>query len=192
MSEREIDHTAKVNYRKRNRFLRWLAEGLLLAGLLVGIGFWRVQDLPSGAAPPLRGALLDGAAFDLDALRGRPVLVHFWGTWCPVCRLESDTIAALARRHAVIAVSIGEPSAAVRRYFDAEGIRFPVLVDTNGRLQADWRVRAVPASFVLDRQGRIRFRSVGYTTRAGLEFRLWLADRMSGGGCEDGEGETCP
>ncbi len=167
--------------KKRTRWhpRRWLPELLILLLVLVGVHLWQTRQLPHGPAPLLAGELLDGGRFDLEAMRGRVVLVHFWGSWCAVCRLESDTIAALTRRHVVIGVAVGEDSGQVQHYFEQAGLDYPVIPDPDGRLQRVWKVRGVPASFIVDRRGQIRFRSVGYTTRTGLEIRLWLADILS-------------
>ncbi len=57
----------------------------------------------------------------------------------------------------------------------AESVSFPVLNDPDGAIAAHWGVRGVPASFIVDGAGQIRFVEVGYTTEIGLRLRLWLA-----------------
>jgi len=168
-----------VKERTWRRLRRWLPELLILLLILGGVHLWQTRELPHGPAPSLAGELLDGGRFDLETLRGHVVLVHFWGSWCPVCRFEADTIAAIARGHEVVGVAVGEDAGQVRRYFEQAGLRYPVIPDPDGRLRRVWKVRGVPASFIIDRRGEIRFRSVGYTTRPGLEIRLWLADILS-------------
>jgi len=63
----------------------------------------------------------------------------------------------------------------VAQYMQKEALSFPVLNDPEGVLAAQWGVRGVPASFIVDTAGRIRFVEVGYTTGIGLRLRLWLA-----------------
>ncbi|BCU05840.1 hypothetical protein Atep_05170 [Allochromatium tepidum] len=60
----------------------------------------------TGEAPPLVGVTLEGTPIDLADRRGRPVLVHFWATWCPVCRITDGTIDAIAEDHAVVTVAL--------------------------------------------------------------------------------------
>ena len=158
------------------RWRRWLIEASLVVLVLGAIHLWQTRDLPVGRAPPLEGTLLDGRAVTLAQYRGKPLLVHFWATWCPVCRLEQGTIQALAQEWPVISVALQSGDAEeVRRFMVREGLSFPVLVDESGRLARRWKVSGVPVSFVLDGKGRIRHATVGYTTRAGLTLRLWLA-----------------
>ena len=104
------------------------------------------------------------------------MLVHFWATWCPVCRAEQDTIEALAKDHPTVTVAMQSGAAAVvAEHLNKEALSFPVLNDPDGAISAEWGVRAVPTSFVVDGAGQIRFVEVGYTTGLGLRLRLWLA-----------------
>lgn len=158
------------------RWRRRAAEALVLLVLILGIRAWQQSGTASGPAPALAGELLDGKPVALATVAGRPVLVHFWATWCPICRAEQGSIDALARDVPVITVAMQSGDrAAVVQHLRKEGLRFPVLNDPDGAIAAQWGVRAVPASFIVDGAGRIRFVEVGYTTGAGLRLRLWLA-----------------
>ena len=163
--------------RWREGWRRWLLEAAVLAVVLVALRAWLVQGMAVGPAPPLRGVTLDGQAIDLQRMSARPVLVHFWATWCRICALEQASIEAIARDWPVITVAMQSGGDdAVRAFLAREGLAFPVLNDPEGRLARRFGVRGVPASFIVDRQGRIVFRERGYTTEAGLRARLWLAN----------------
>ncbi|HKJ09808.1 MAG TPA: protein disulfide oxidoreductase [Gammaproteobacteria bacterium] len=168
--------------RRARRRWRWVLELAVILAVVVGIQAYRQRDTASGMAPPLTGRLLSGQRVSLAALHGRPVLVHFWATWCPVCRLEQGSIAAIARDHAVLTVAFQDGSAErVRAYMRREGLNYPVLADPDGVLASRYGVRAVPTSFIVGPRGRIRFVEVGYTSEAGLRLRLWLAARLPHG-----------
>ncbi len=158
---------------------RWLWRAIELVAVLVlilGIRAWQQSGTARGPAPALAGELLDGKPVVLAAYTGQPVLVHFWATWCPICRAEQGSIDALARDMSVITVAMqsGDRSA-VTQYLRNEALRFPVLNDPDGVMATRWGVRAVPASFIVDGAGQIRFVEVGYTTGVGLRLRMWLA-----------------
>lgn len=160
------------------RWRRWLIELCILLLVVAGIQWWQTRDAPSGPAPALAGTLLDGGPVDLAAERGQPVLVHFWAEWCPICRLEQGSIDALARDHRVISVATSSgDAAAVRAHMQGEGLSFPVLVDEDGALARAWGLSGVPASFVIDPEGRVVHATRGYTTGLGFRIRLWLAGR---------------
>ena len=141
-----------------------------------GVQFWHARDTASGAAPALMGKALDGSHLSLAAFAGRPVLVHFWATWCSICRLEQGNIEAVAKDYPVIAVAsqsgaVDEVAGEVRR----RGLQAPVLVDEDGAWAARFGVRVFPTTFVVDAQGNIVDVTVGYTTEPGLRARLKLA-----------------
>jgi peroxiredoxin len=160
----------------RRRPLRWLAEAALLAAVLAGTHLWATRDAASGPAPAFQVVLLDGRRASLEDYRGRPLLVHFWATWCPVCRLEQGTIDAIARDHQVLTVAMQSgTAAALGAYLGDRGLRFPVHVDEHGEMAARWGVAGLPTSFVVDGTGRIRHVTAGMTTGLGLRLRLWLA-----------------
>ena len=160
----------------KRRWLRRAVEVVVVLALILGARAWQQSGIASGPAPALTGVLLDGKPVTLAAFSGRPVLVHFWATWCPICRLEQDSIDALARDAAVITVAMQSGDrAAVVQHLRNETLSFPVLNDPDGVIAAQWGVRAVPASFIVDGAGQIRYVEVGYTTGIGLRLRLWLA-----------------
>ena len=168
---------------RHRRWWRYAGEALLLVLLLIGMHSWQIRDLPVGPAPPLEDVLLNGDPITLAALRGQPVLVHFWATWCPVCKLEQGSIATLARDHYVISIAMQSGSKAeVLNHLKHNDLAFPVINDPDAAQAQRWRVRAVPTSFIIDGAGGIRFIEVGYTTEVGLRLRLWLAGQGWGGG----------
>jgi len=156
--------------------MRRVGRLLPILALLFALRTWQQWGIAAGTAPALEGVLLDGRVVSLTEFRGRPVLVHFWASWCPVCALEEKSIDAIAGDHPVITVAMQSGSdAEVSRYLAEKELDFPVLNDPHGAHAARWGVRAVPASFIIDPDGRIRFTEVGYTTAIGLRLRLWLA-----------------
>ena len=155
-------------------------ELLLFVVVVAGIRAWQQRDVVSGAAPVLQGVTLAGQPYKLPTHPGHPVLVHFWATWCPICRAEQGSITAIAHDNPdfiSIAMQSGKQEEVVR-YMREQGIAFPALNDADGSISAAWGVHAVPASFIIGPDGKIRFVEVGYTTSLGLRLRLWLAGML--------------
>ena len=119
------------------------------------------------AAPPLALKELDGATHGLADYRGKVVLVDFWATWCEPCRDEMPAIAALRRKSAgiplvVLAVNVGEPEARIRAFLRSNPSRgLTVLLDPGLRTTRAWKVQLLPASFLIGRDGRIRYSARG-------------------------------
>ena len=165
---------------KESRNKKWRSfalNALLFIVVVVAIRTWQQRDMISGPAPALQGTTLSGQPYHLPARPGQPVLVHFWATWCPICRAEQGTIDAIAHDNPnVITVAMQSgASEEVTKHMREQGLNFPVVNDADGRLAGAWGVHGVPASFILTPDGRIRFVEVGYTTAIGLRLRLWLA-----------------
>ena len=98
---------------------------------------------------------LAGTVRDLAAWRGRPVLLHFFATWCAPCRPEIEALNRLASaiadgKLAIVSVSVAEPELRVRRFFEASPARFPVLLDADRAASRAWRVDSLPTTFLLD------------------------------------------
>ncbi len=164
-----------ISGRARNRLanLGWIVVAIVV---LVAMRVYTHRGIVQGTAPPIEGPLLTGERLSLTELRGRPVLIHFWATWCTICRSEHGSLESIARDYPVITVAMQSGGTAeVRSYVRQHALRAPVLVDEFGDLAHTYGVRAVPASFILDKNGVIRYVEVGYTTEAGLRARLWLA-----------------
>jgi peroxiredoxin len=159
----------------KSRLKKWAVEVLVFVIVVAGIRAWQQRDMVSGIAPPLQGITLAGMRYKLPTQK--PVLVHFWATWCPICRTEQGAIQAIAHDHPqVITVAMQSGTAIeVTRFMQQQGLSFPALNDSDGSISHAWGVNAVPASFIISPDGKIRFVEVGYTTGIGLRFRLWLA-----------------
>ncbi len=164
----------------KNRFAKWrryAVEALLFVVIVAAIRTWQQRDMASGTAPPLQSTTLAGLPYQLPLHPAKPVLVHFWATWCPICRTEQGTIDAIARDYPntiTVAMQSGTQQE-VMRHMREQGITFAVLNDADGSISHAWGVNAVPASFIISPDGKIRFIEVGYTSSIGLKLRLWLA-----------------
>jgi thiol-disulfide isomerase/thioredoxin len=168
------------NKPRKSKWRSIAIEVLLFIAVVAAVRAWQQRDIISGAAPVLQGVTLAGQPYKLSAHPDHPVLVHFWATWCPVCRAEQGSIAAIARDNPdviSIAMQSGKPHEVVR-YMREQGITFSTLNDQDGRISAAWGVHAVPASFIITPDGQIRFVEVGYTSSLGLRLRLWLAEML--------------
>ena len=155
---------------------KYLLEAVVLVLLVLAAEAFLTRDAARGMAPPIEARTLEGAPFSLDDLGGQPAVIHFWATWCPVCDLEQGMVQRLSRRHPLISVAMQSGSdAEVRDWMRERGVSYPVINDPLGDLARRYGVSAVPASFVLDGQGRVRFVTRGYTTGIGMRARLWLA-----------------
>lgn len=164
---------------KRKTVITLFIELLIVAMIFYGVNLWRTRDSASGPAPALAGMTISGERFDLSELEGQTALVHFWATWCPICAFEEGNIESVATDYPTITVALSSGSnEEIRLYLEENSLTFSVLNDNEGELSAPWGVAGVPMSFVIDKNGDIRFSEVGYTTTLGLRLRLWVAEHF--------------
>lgn len=120
-------------------------------------------------APELRLRDWQGQPRDLAEFRGKVVLVNFWASWCEPCREEMPELDELrqqygARGFEIVAVNLGESQRRIQSFVTAflpDGVSFVILQDRDSQAYKQWQVRALPASFLLDREGRLRWQSLG-------------------------------
>jgi peroxiredoxin len=128
------------------------------------------------AAPALRVTAFDGHTVTLEGLRGRPVVVSFFESWCPICQEEQPDLSQVAREFAgrvgFVGVSYHDSVAAGRNYQRRFGVSYPLANDASGRTWARWRVPYQPVTVLVDTQGRVAERFDGGTTGGTLRAAL--------------------
>jgi thiol-disulfide isomerase/thioredoxin len=163
----------------------WRERRFLLGALLValtGAAQAQFQKTPWPAAqssPVLDLVDLQGQRWTSERLKGRSVVLNFWATWCPPCKEELPSLQTLHELGAgdpvVLGVNVRETPSRVRRYVEATGLGFPVLLDPQAELAKRLGVTAFPTTLLIAPDGQIRWRVVGEVDWAGAEAGRWIA-----------------
>jgi peroxiredoxin len=127
---------------------------------------------PSTTAPDFTLRQLEGPNLRLAERRGKVVLVNFWATWCGPCRVEMPQLNRLYDKYrgagfVLLGVNIDEDPATARALAGKLGLKFPVLLDTDRKVVGAYDLNAMPATVLIDRDGRVRHLHRGY--REGVE-----------------------
>ncbi len=116
-------------------------------------GFW---------LPTLSCKSLDGNTTRLSQLRGQPVLVNLWATWCPPCRAEMQTLETVYNDYkgqgfTVLAVNMTSQDnpELVMPFVKERGLTYPILLDEKGEVARAYQMKSLPSSFFIDRDGTI-------------------------------------
>jgi len=175
--------------------------GPLFAGLFVGVGLGaafiygllRPSDPPKFSevfddsssnvgisvgdqAPDFKLITLSGETIALEDLRGHPVLINFWATWCGPCRLEMP---AFQERYVqykpdlrVIAVNFDENKEDVQTFVNELELTFDILLDPGAEVQKLYQIRGYPTSFFIDADGIIQVQHIGLIVESQLDEYL--------------------
>ena len=151
-----------------------LTSVLLLVGCSVGsqsLGV-RVGEL----APDFQLQNLDGQATSLSYIRGRPVMLNFWATWCGPCRHEMPYLQQIHEEWSgivLLTINIGESPARVREFLQTNNLSMPVLLDTTSDVAQKYDITGIPTTFFIDKDGIIQEKIVGsFPNKEAIEQHL--------------------
>ena len=157
-----------------------VVKELLLTTLLVVvfanvISYLKKPDFEHEQLVKINAALIDGSHVSTDDLNGKPLLIHFWATWCPTCKAEAGNIETISHHFNVLSIAVksGE-DAELMTYMKERDLSFKVLNDAKHHYASAYAVGAFPTTYIFDAKGNLVFTEVGYTSTLGLYLRmLW-------------------
>lgn len=179
----------KLPQGKNTRLVNLSLTVILFLGLL-WIGFSRVTDnsTTSGKIPaPQPGFLapefsledMNGEKVSLASLRGRPVLLNFWASWCPPCRSEMPAMQELFAEYedqgfTILAVNATNQDdlADMKRFVEGNQLQFPILLDQTGSAGNLYNIQSLPTSFFINQDGIVEDLVIGGMSEALLRIRV--------------------
>ncbi len=142
----------------------------LLASVTVSLSdLDTLKKLAIGGDPiPFEVKGIDGRALSLEKYRGKVVLLDFWATWCGPCRVEMPNVVSVHKKYRdkgfeIIGISLDSDRSAMQRYIKSSGMEWPQYFDGagwNNSVAAKYKVRSIPTTYLIDRQGKVRYRSL--------------------------------
>jgi len=130
---------------------------------------------PSGKAPNFALKAADGNMVELEQLKGKVVVVNFWATWCGPCRKEIPGFIEVYNQYRgkgleIVGISLDRGGwEVVKPYIEQSKINYPIVVGDGDLAEAYGGIRAIPTTFIVDKDGMIANQHVGYMTKADLE-----------------------
>lgn len=142
------------------------------------ISHFRAPTFDDTTLPSITTTLIDNNLFSTNDYKNKPLLIHFWATWCPTCKLEASSIQSLSQSYNVVTIAVKSGSdEALNAYLKEHGLDFRVINDQDGIYAEKFLVPAFPATFIYDKQNTLAFAEIGYSSEWGLALRMWWAGR---------------
>jgi len=163
----------KQNYKK---VLKEIVIGVVLLFIFTNIiSYLRKPELSSTHVPALNVELINGTSYIPQ--EGKPLVIHFWATWCPTCKLEASNIERLSQSYEVLTIAVNSgDNAKINAYMKQRDLHFRVVNDSDGTFAKKFNVEAYPTTFIYDASGELKFTEVGYTSTAGLLARVKMSE----------------
>lgn len=170
---------------KRKRL--WIRIAILSV-LLAAVGYALYQNLNTGKglkinadAPNFTLSSLEGENVSLKELKGKVVLINFWGSWCDPCKKEMPLIQSAYEKYKnqgfeVLAINMDESKFVVTSFLKQNQLKLPVLLSKDSETGNDYGVYKLPASFMIDKEGRIKQMYEGELTREQLD--RWINELL--------------
>jgi peroxiredoxin len=156
--------------------------------LLQAAGLSAVE--PSSIAPDFELPDHHGKKIRLRDLRGKVVFINFWATWCPPCIHEMPMMEQLLNSRqqkpfALLALNLQEGQEDVAQFMKQKGFQFPALLDSEGRTAASYKVRGLPASYLIDCGGNLLGSVTGVLQWTSAATQTLLDSLLKDKACEE-------
>ncbi len=160
---------------KIKRYTKEIITFFIIMTILANIiSLYKSSDLNNEALSLTNIFLINDSKYELP--QEKPILVHIWALWCPTCKVEASNIQTLSEHYNVLTIAVKSGSNDdINNYMKENDYTFNVVNDKSGFLASDFRVGAFPTTFIYDKDKKLVFSDVGYTSTWGLIIRMWWA-----------------
>lgn len=129
------------------------------------------SQIISREAPGFSGYSASGEQINLSDYKGKILILDFWASWCGPCKQEFPFLIDLYNKYSdknfsVLAVNLDENSSSMEKFIANQGkdVPFKIISDTKGKFAELYKVEAMPSSFVIDKNGIVRYAHIGFTS----------------------------
>ncbi|MDX4057238.1 protein disulfide oxidoreductase [Aliarcobacter skirrowii] len=139
------------------------------------VSYYKSLDLNKNRLEIRSFELLDGTNYEIE--KDKPLLIHFWATWCPICALEEQNIETISKDYQVITIATQSGSSEeIKEYLEKNNLSFKVVNDNLATLSREFNIKVFPTTFIYDKNQNLKFSEVGYSSTFGLKLRLWWSN----------------
>ena len=162
--------------KKIKHYIKEIAIFLVVMTVFANIiSLYKSSDLSQKPFSLTNIQLINGGEFIFPHAK-KPLLVHFWATWCPTCKVEASNIQTISQNFEVLTIAVKSGSnEELQLWLKKNNYDFKVVNDNSGFISSNFKIAAFPTTFIYNKDKEIVFSDVGYTSTWGLWFRMWWA-----------------
>ena len=162
----------------KSKIKHYMKEILFFAVLTIilanAISLYKSQDLSQKPLDIQNFKLIDHQEYKIPDKK--PIMIHFWATWCPVCKVEASNIDYIAKHFNVVTIAVNSKNNAdIQKYMQKNHYSFKVVNDNNGMLSSKFHIAGFPTTFIYGKNKKLLFSDVGYTSTLSLYLKMWWA-----------------
>jgi len=148
---------------------------IILTIFLNVVSYFKSSDINKNKLDIKTFTLIDGSSYKIQ--NNKPLIIHFWATWCPICKIEATNIESLSKDFQVITIAVESGSnIEVQKYIKEHNLQFKVVNDANGYFANIFNIKGYPSTLFYDKNSNNQFNEIGYTSTFGLYLRAYLLD----------------
>ncbi|MEA3512849.1 MAG: redoxin domain-containing protein [Campylobacterota bacterium] len=158
---------------KIKRYIKEIVQFMVILIILANaISYYKSMDLNKEKLNLKEIKLIDNSSYSFE--KKKPILIHFWATWCPVCKVEAPNIEKLSKDYEVITIAVNSKN--IKQYLKENDLSFKVYDDKDNSYANKFNISVYPTTLIYDKNKSLIFSEVGYTSTLGLQLRMLWAD----------------
>ena len=161
---------------KLKYYIKEIVSFVVILTILTNIiSLYRSNNLNKKELNLAKIILIDNKKYELP--KDKPVIIHFWATWCPTCKVEASNIQTISQKYEVLTIAVNSKSDEnIKIYLKEHNLKFKVINDEDGFYANKFNISVYPTTLIYDKDKNLVFSEVGYTSTIGLWFRmLWVS-----------------
>ncbi|MCT7446036.1 redoxin domain-containing protein [Aliarcobacter skirrowii] len=164
-----------MNQKIKKYLISFIKYAIFFIVVINLVSYYKSLDLNKNRLEIRSFELLDGTNYEIE--KDKPLLIHFWATWCPICALEEQNIETISKDYQVITIATQSGSSEeIKEYLEKNNLSFKVVNDNLATLSREFNIKAFPTTFIYDKNQNLKFSEVGYSSTFGLMLRLWWSN----------------
>jgi len=136
------------------------------------ISLYKSRDLNKEPIQTITTKLINNSLYSSKS--DKALLIHIWATWCPTCKLEAQNIDKLSQEYEVITIAVSSGTDyEINNYLKENNLNFKVINDKDGLWSKKFNIEVYPTTLIYNKEKKLVFSEVGYTSTLGLLMRMW-------------------